>query len=309
MDRPHLARRLSGVSLSASALVLTLAGCQQIQWVSDDGGDDDDAGSTWHGEVDGSSSYADQSGPNPETDSDDAGSTGPKLDTPSGMLPACTLVDLLFVIDDSNSMASRQDNLIASFDGLIAGIQANLDEVNDVHVGVITTDAYAFNEPGCQSLGALVTQTEKASCGPWSAGRFITLADDLATAFPCAAEVGIAGDIEERQIEALLRAAGPEYAGVGGCNEGFIRDDALLVVVVITDEDDGSIVPGEESSVGDPPQWFDELVAIKGGIESNAVVLALIGRPLPNDCNPNDTFTAKVGHRILRRSLLLRPHR
>ncbi|MCA9687250.1 MAG: hypothetical protein KC457_34135, partial [Myxococcales bacterium] len=146
--------------------------------------------------------------------------------------------------------------------------------------------------------GALVTQTEKASCGPWSAGRFITLADDLATAFPCAAEVGISGDIEERQIEALLRAAGPEYAGVGGCNEGFIRDDALLVVVVITDEDDGSIVPGEESSVGDPPQWFDELVAIKGGIESNAVVLALIGRPLPNDCNPNDTFTAKVGHRI-----------
>ena len=37
-----------------------------------------------------------------------------------------------------------------------------------------------------------------------------------------------------------LRITGTgSLAGAGGCNQGFLRDDALLVVVVITDEYDG----------------------------------------------------------------------
>ena len=46
-------------------------------------------------------------------------------------LAECDLVDILFVIDDSNSMVAEQQHLIASFDGFIEGIQANLTDVND----------------------------------------------------------------------------------------------------------------------------------------------------------------------------------
>ena len=72
------------------------------------------------------------------TDSDDSdngdtgpGGDGPLLDVapgqtgggdPDGAADECTNVDILFVIDDSGSMADNQDQLIASFPGFIAGI-------------------------------------------------------------------------------------------------------------------------------------------------------------------------------------------
>jgi hypothetical protein len=75
--------------------------------------------------------------------------------------------------------------------------------------------------------------------------------------------------------------------GPGGCNEGFLRDDALLVVVLITDEEDDHEVEGcdqelEDGSKGEPADWFANVVAAKGGIESNVVVLALVGPKGPN---------------------------
>jgi hypothetical protein len=188
--------------------------------------------------------------------------------------------------------------LIASFDGFIAGIQANLTEVNDYHIGVVTTDAYALNQEGCRMLGALVTESAAGVCGPWAEGRYVSLADDLASSFTCAANVGPGGDTNEQQIEAALRAIGPELAGPGACNEGFIRDDALLVITLITDEDDpGSPLAGQGSE-GDPSSWFAELVARKG-LESNVVVLALAGLPPPNACDEDVPFEgAQITWRI-----------
>lgn len=277
--------------------VALLAGCQQITYASDDDFSD------WQPPDD---SAIPSPGPDPvpggedDEDDDDDGDDPPKLDVSAQPgLSECTLVDLLFVIDNSNSMVAEQANLIASFDGFIAGIQQNLDEVNDYHLGVVTTDAYALNQPAaCRELGALVTSSAAGSCGPWAEGRYISLADELAPAFTCAADVGPDGDTNERQIAAALRAIGPELAGPGGCNEGFIRDDALLVLVLITDEDDpGAPIPGH-GSPGNPNTWFAEIVERKG-VESNVVVLALAGLPPPNACNNDVPFEgAQITYRI-----------
>jgi hypothetical protein len=278
----------------AVALLLALGGCQQIPVSSDDGSYDDEWDRT---DIPWGDPNPEGGDPPPEGETGDEDGPPPKLDMPDEM-PAtqCKVVDLLFVIDNSNSIAAEQANLIASFDGFIAGIQTYLDEANDYHVGVVTTDAYALNEEPCRELGALVTSSAAGSCGPWVAGRYISLADDLAAAFTCAADVGGDGNTDEHQIEAALRAVSPELGAPGACNEGFLRDDALLVLVLITDEDDGALFG--QGSPGSPGDWFAELVSRKG-VESNVVVLALAGVPPPNACNADLPFEgAQIAYRI-----------
>jgi hypothetical protein len=276
--------------------IALLAGCQQVEW-SAESDDYDDWQPPDLGPPDHPTTDADDPD-HGDGDGDDGDEEPPKLDMPEGGLSECSLVDLLFVIDDSNSMLGEQSNLIASFDGFIAGIQANLAEVNDYHIGVVTTDAYALNQDGCRMLGALVTESAAGVCGPWAEGRYISLADELAPSFTCAANVGPGGDTNERQIDAALQALGPELAGPGACNEGFLRDEALLVLVLITDEDDpGSPLPGQ-GSPGDPNDWYAQLVARKG-VETNVVVLALAGRAPPNACDNDVPFEgAQIAYRI-----------
>ncbi|MEB0161126.1 hypothetical protein, partial [Pseudomonas sp. AH2 (2023)] len=66
------------------------------------------------------------------------------------------------------------------------------------------------------------------------------------------------------------------------CNEGFLRDDALLVVVVITDEWDGPGDPEDmggqrdpPTSLGTPQSWHDAVVAAKNGLGQNVAALAI----------------------------------
>jgi hypothetical protein len=76
----------------------------------------------------------------------------------------------------------------------------------------------------------------------------------------------------------------------GACNDGFIRDDALLVVVIITDEEDtpdcipffGCLGGGSE---GNPPDWFQKFSDAKAGIQENIVMLALVGQSAQNACS------------------------
>ncbi len=203
---------------------------------------------------------------------------------------ACDNVDLLFVIDNSGSMTDEQINLVNSFPAFIETIQTELANVEGYNIGVITTDVYDFAD-GCEEEGAMVTNTggensSNASCGPYVEGnRYMTEKDDLADTFACAAQVGTQGDGNERPMQSMLASLSSEMVGEGGCNEGFLRDDALLVVVIITDEEDDHEVPGclqaQSGSSGGPKSWAEELIQRKGGIESNVVVLALVGPPGP----------------------------
>lgn len=194
----------------------------------------------------------------------------------------CNAVDFLFVIDNSGSMGAAQTNLVANFPAFIDGIQSTLTDVESFHVGIATSDEYDGNPVECRQLGALVTNTaggdsSNAMCGPYTEGfSYITEEDDLSTSFQCAARVGTTGEAGERPMNAVEAAIGPNLNAKGACNEGFIRDAALLVVVVITDEADG---PGDGdfngTSTGTPASWYQSVLDAKGGTEENAAALVL----------------------------------
>ncbi len=224
------------------------------------------------------------------TGDDDSDSGGLKFDL--GEQPdanvdieeGCTKVDFLFIIDNSGSMNDEQANLINSFPSFISGIQSSLEQVDEYQVGVVTTDAYSYNNavPGCSVLGGLVTRTggsfsSNQVCGPYASGaNYMTQDDDLNATFACAAQVGTSGSGTERPMDALTAVVNKVHGGVGQCNEGFIRDDALLVTVIITDEWDGPNDPETPGSSGTPQNWYDSVIASKLGIPENAVSVALI---------------------------------
>jgi hypothetical protein len=262
--------------------------------------DSDTGASGSTGDPDAISTSSDGSGDSvPEPTEGTGGDDGPKFDlgtsdvaVPTG--ESCQKVDLLFIIDNSGSMADEQDNITASFPGFINGMLTTLEDAESYHVGVVTTDPYSGNAPGCTMIGSLVTQTSgtdssNAVCTPFADGfRFMTENDDLAAKFTCAAKPGTAGSGDERPMDAVRAALSANLNAPGACNAEFLRDDALLVLVFITDEeDDHEIVPIfniQMGSDGNPPDWFADVVARKAGIEENVVVLSLVGHPKPNAC-------------------------
>jgi hypothetical protein len=119
-------------------------------------------------------------------------------------------------------------------------------------------------------LGFEATNLE---CNFASGERYIDSSEpDLVSAFSCAAKVGIGGNNSERPAEALISSVSPELLGPGGCNEGFLRPDALLVVTVLTDEQDSLSDPKK-----DPAAWAQAVIDAKGGNEESVVMLGLFG--------------------------------
>ncbi|MBK8252869.1 MAG: VWA domain-containing protein [Polyangiaceae bacterium] len=243
---------------------------------------------------------------NTSTSASGSGGEGGLFETGIGgsqQVTECKNVDILFVIDDSGSMGDNQESLINSFPGFVSAIQKGLSSVASYHIGVVTTDDYKGNEPGCAEIGDLVTQTggvdsSNAVCGPFDSGRryMDETESDLAGKFACAANVGVSGADDERVARALLNAVAPERNGPGACNEGFSRLDSLLIAVLITDEDDAAAIdPGCQpdqppiecqtyGSGGTSEEWYNELVAAKGGVHENIVMLSLIGSKDQSEC-------------------------
>lgn len=234
--------------------------------------------------VDGTTS----TGPGGTTTTSDAtdGTTGTLIfDVAANDVPpeqGCRKADFLFVIDNSGSMQEHQQQLLASFPGFIDAILGSLDELDSVHVGVVTSDAYAFNAPGCQQLGALVTQTggansSQAVCTPFVGGkRFFTNQDSLAAAFNCVGRVGTEGSGNELPLSATVQALQTELVGVGGCNEGFLRPDAVLVVVIVSDDPPFPDTPDDAWPLIDTMPLHDAIVEAKGGVEESIVMIGVV---------------------------------
>jgi hypothetical protein len=247
------------------------------------------------------------SGSNPGSGQEADGGSGVLLDVGGGdapLGPGCHKIDFLFVIDNSSSMGDNQANLIQSFPGFISAIESTVS-AHDYHVMVVDSDASVascdcngdlcfdptpatqdccddcngfFGGSGCDiELGAGRTKSQKTGqqCDFVAGDAFMTSADDLHSTFSCAANVGTSGSPNELPMTAMLRALRADVNAAGACNEGFLRDDAILVVTVVSDasHDTANI----EDGLGDAQQWHDDLVARKGGNEDAIVVIGMFG--------------------------------
>ncbi|MEX1364489.1 MAG: hypothetical protein AB1Z98_15290 [Nannocystaceae bacterium] len=249
----------------------------------------------------------------PATDGEVGDDTGSKLDLPP---PAdvpfnptgCEKIDFLFVIDSSGSMKDHQQNLVDSFPGFVEAMREAVS-AEDWHVMVVDTDGQ-WNGSDCANACALLhscpdepafpcdapaptlcditigsgmvapygESASNADCGLGQLRYIDSDIPDLGTAFECAARVGVDGSAEEHTAEALVAAVGTDLAGPGGCNDGFLREDAILVVTLITDEPD-TVSPQE------PPDWAQTIIDAKGSDPDSVVMLGLL--PDGDTANPS----------------------
>ncbi len=155
-------------------------------------------------------------------------------------------VDVLFVIDNSTSMAGEQMALSANSRRLIEFMQtARLD----FHLSVISTDMNGAGQACIHPVGARPMGSDQGACGYFADGGVsgananwrivnpLTLPSPR-EAFLHLTEIGTSGSAEEQGLEALLRSFMPPIST--GWNAGFIRQDAHLGIVFISDEDDQS---------------------------------------------------------------------
>ncbi len=237
--------------------------------------------------------------------------------------PGCKgKVDLLFVISRQGTMVTEQTQLLASFPGFIETIEQKLEGF-DVHIMTANPDGKwpgkqvceggnggcsdywphcgpAALDYDCETYVSLVTKCDEVlgagltfNTGGYAANKLCDLhgghryivgdEPDMAGAFECIAKVGTSGGTA-RMGDAMIAALSPKLNGAGGCNEGFLRDDALLVVVFISDFNDQSF------------SWYnhqyDAIIAAKGD-ESAVVMLAVTPQPLGDNepvpgCKYND---------------------
>ena len=140
-------------------------------------------------------------------------------------------VDVLFVVDNSGSMANEQQNLGANFQQFISYFQAlGLD----YHLGVTTTD----------DLKTAVTE-DGTTHNPGEQGKLVGNPNILTPQtqnvigdFTANVNVGIAGWRAERGLEsAKLALSNPMR---NGANAGFLRDNAILAIIIVSDEEDQS---------------------------------------------------------------------
>jgi len=218
-------------------------------------------------------------------------------------------VDILFVISRQGTMVTEQTQLLVSFPDFIDTIGHALEGF-DVHILTANPDGLWPGKYVCETGdGAckdyfpncgpnaqdyqcgvypdLVTECDEVlgagltfNTGGYAANKLCDLhgghryivgdEPDMAGAFECIAKVGMSGDTAAMG-DAMIAAISPELNGPGGCNEGFLRGDALLVVALISDTAD-------QGSKSYAKTQYEAIVAAKGDPNS-VVMLAVTPQP------------------------------
>jgi len=205
--------------------------------------------------------------------SSDASTTPPVHDIPTRhpALTSTSKLDLVFMVDDSLSMAPLQSKMRAKMGDFMNVLKSIPGGLPDLHLAVVSSSLGAgvfgdvsgckpgtegnvsglFQHPaGCTQLPA--DQSFLISTVNPGGGRAENFTGgDIASVLACIADLGDGGCGFEHQFEsvrvALQRALLPTDE-----NSGFLRSDATLAIVMLTNEDDCSVP--EDSTLFDPSQ-------------------------------------------------------
>jgi hypothetical protein len=186
-------------------------------------------------------------------------------------------VDVLFVVDSSESMEEEQARLAARFDDFIV----YLDQVEtklDFHLGVVTMDIEADNPERGHLLGYPAVLTRDVA-------GYVEL-------FKERVQVGIDGSHWEQGLESSFMAVSEPLAS--DVNQGFLRPDAQLVLIYVSDENDCSdrgALPSEDYCYLEAYQddlvpvttFADDFRAIKGR-RDGVLAFAIVGPPDTSAC-------------------------
>lgn len=283
------------------------------------GGDDDAAGTdTDTGPAADDSGSATDGPPMPDDDAGDAGDSG----GPSTPTVRCDKIDFLVVIE-SGGLSEPQDDgevyphvysyakLREGFENLVSALYVKVD-VDDFRV-LVTGSSAVPGEFACEGqprkecpmpvidrcdiqLGAgrngfSIPKWRVMEC---MSERFLESGHpDFVGAFWCLLDPYAGAGQDDRLMDALTLAVG-DQAGSGMCNDGFLRDDALLVVLLL---EQGGDLQADISS-GTVASWHQEIADTKQGHQGNIVMLGLGpdgGAPQPL-CSPSesDDFGVKL---------------
>ena len=282
----------------------------------------------------GSSSTGGAEGSSTSTTGSSGGTTllldvGSREDVGPVQPPGCKgKIDFLFVISRWAGMEYFQKQLLDAFPKFIDTIEAKFADF-DYHIMVVDGDAdwglapcddqcamngwcevpgypcwYVDEIEACDAtIGAGVVfpagdGASNAACDIDGGRRYMTREQaDLKSVFACAAQVGSSGDAW--MGEALAAALKPGINGAGGCNEGFLRDDALLMVTMISNTYDYG--PKPMGSKGTPATWAAALLEAKHD-DPDSIVLFSVLDPGEPECHENDRTCQMVKmfpHRLL----------
>lgn len=153
-------------------------------------------------------------------------------------------IDILWVIDNSGSMNTSQDNLSSNFPSFISGFTTrNLD----FHMGVVATDTFVAL-PSMTSIYTSLPSNHYLKQKPqadWAglrdggsthSGVYILdkLTPNINQVFVTNATQGVNGLGDERPLQSM------KVALESPLNAGFLRNNSFLAVILLTDEDDFS---------------------------------------------------------------------
>lgn len=166
------------------------------------------------------------------------------------------IVDILWVIDDSGSMANQRRTLTENFSRFLEKL---LELRVQFHIGVISTN---FKDGG--ALRGTTKVITNATPDP--RGAFLQN-----VTFPAQSHSRLEQGL--RMMELALTEP-----NLSGPNAGFLRPNAALAVITVTDEDDGSY--------GEPAHYTRFLRGVKGQGNENLVSFSIMGGTVPDGCYP-----------------------
>jgi hypothetical protein len=219
-------------------------------------------------------------------------------------------VDVLFVIDNSDSMADKQVALRAQLPSFVAALtsgdldgdgQNDVPAASDVHLGVVTSDLGLPGVDGianCQGLGqdGVLQHTPRAGSAGCLAsypaflsyqagvGTAMQTAQDLA----CIAQVGTGGCGFEHQLEAALKALWPSVDPMAAQNGGQNRISFLGDPT----SGKGTLGHGDVENVGflhnDPQQGLSVIAVVVLSDEDDCSSANTLPFTPPQYLDPND---------------------
>lgn len=189
-----------------------------------------------------------------EAPPDRAGSTVPRSCAYDAPLFEPVETDILFVVDDSNSMSEEQAGVARELPTFVDVLQTGAGVKQNLRVGLVNTSVYSAYSPQPGQLfltrydqGGWLRPFPMVDGGAPDGARWLTDPDPGIVPRLSAAilALGINGSFQETPFEAArIALTGTGFWTTlpdgGNPNAGFLRPGARLLVVAVSDEDDCS---------------------------------------------------------------------